>query len=129
MKHPDLDAFDFSGIKLVVFAGQSMSADELERMQEFFAQHGGSPTIINGYGLSECGAAALLSVYDGSYHGIGKALSGVTLRILDDSDHGYHSPEVALVRACSTLRRTPTPRDALVILPSLSSMTSRASPM
>ena len=61
---PDQASFDFSGVKLLIFGGSSLTKGRLQRAREFFDECGGSPVIINGYGLTETTAAVIVNVCD-----------------------------------------------------------------
>lgn len=91
MESPKARDLDLSALRLVVFGGSMMSASQLGRVREFVRAHGGDPLILNGYGLSECGAANTLATFDEVDHGIGQPLEGVSVRIRDDETGEFHA--------------------------------------
>lgn len=91
MTNPKVKGLDLSGLKMIVFGGSPTSADQLRRVREFVRAHGGDSQIVNGYGLSECGAANTLATFDGTDHGIGRPLEGVSVRIRDEETGEFHA--------------------------------------
>jgi long-chain acyl-CoA synthetase len=81
---PDLDRYDLSSLKFVVLSGEKVSLELLQAVRAKIC-----PNIVIGYGSTEAGAevtftdpsddiASLASGY------VGKSISGVQIRIVDD---------------------------------------------
>jgi hypothetical protein len=85
MKLPEGTGLDFSGLRLVVLGGASVSAADKRRYYEFLQKHGaGHVTLLNGYGISELGGACCLSTADVDDESIGYPLPGVRVRLFDE---------------------------------------------
>ena len=94
MKLPEGTTFDFSSLKFVALGGAAVSAAEKRRYHDFIEAHGGKDvTILNGYGLSELGAACCLSTPDLDDESIGYPMPGIDVRLCDDETGTYFSPE------------------------------------
>lgn len=91
MRDPKSKDIDLSSLQMIVFGGAPTSFDQMRRVKEFVQERGGDPYIVNGYGLSECGAANTIGVYDGTDHGIGQPLTGVKVRIRDEETGEFHA--------------------------------------
>ena len=93
MKLPEDTEFDFSSLKFVALGGAAVSAAEKRRYHEFFIAHGAEDvTILNGYGLSELGAACCLSTPDLDDESIGYPMPGIMVRLCDDETGRFFSP-------------------------------------
>lgn len=95
-KYPEAKSIDFSSVNTVIFGGSNMSVEEIKSVQKFMRKHGGEPRIINGYGLSECGAANIVAAYDGNIdvdHGIGRPLNGVNVCLRDEETGEFYAIE------------------------------------
>ena len=94
MRLPEDTVFDFSSLKFVALGGAAVSAAEKRRYHEFIEAHGGKDvTILNGYGLSELGAACCLSSPDLDDEAIGYPMPGIDVRLCDDETGSFFSPE------------------------------------
>ena len=93
MRLPEDTVFDFSSLKFVALGGAAVSAAEKRRYHEFIEAHGGKDvTILNGYGLSELGAACCLSTPDLDDESIGYPMPGIDVRLCDDDTGRFFSP-------------------------------------
>ena len=93
MKLPEDTGFDFSSLKFVALGGAAVSAAEKRRYHDFIEAHGGKDvTILNGYGLSELGAACCLSTPDLDDEFIGYPMPGIDVRLCDDETGRFFSP-------------------------------------
>lgn len=90
-ENPRAKDLDLSSLRIVVFGGSAMSSSQLKRAREFIRAHGGDPRILNGYGLSECGAANTLAELSEVDHGIGQPLEGVSVRIRDEESGEFYA--------------------------------------
>lgn len=83
----DTADLDLSSVTHVVCGGGSLSNDQLRRAQKVFKKCGAHATFINGYGLSECGGAAVVHVVDDKakdgHTKIGRPLKGVRVLVQD----------------------------------------------
>ena len=94
MKLPKDTQFDFSSLKFVALGGTAVSAAEKRRYNEFIEAHSGeNVTILNGYGLSELGAACCLSTPDLDDESIGYPMPGIDIRLCDDETGRFFSPQ------------------------------------
>ncbi len=91
MDDPRAKSLDLSSLRMVVFGGGPTSVSQMEHVREFIRAHGGDPQILNGYGLSECGAANTLATFGEVDHGIGRPLEGVSVRIRDEETGEFHA--------------------------------------
>ena len=88
--------FDFSSLKCLVIGGSAASSDDKHRYAKFLRRHGAKdPIILNGYGLSELGGACILSTPDLDDESIGYVLPGIEIRLHDDDEDVFYSPEDA----------------------------------
>ena len=93
MKLPEGTRFDFSSLRFVALGGTAVSASDKRRYHEFIEAHGGNDvTILNGYGLSELGAACCLSTPDLDDESIGYPMPGIDVRLCDDETGRFFSP-------------------------------------
>ena len=90
MGNPRAKDLDLSCLRLIVFGGSSTSVSQMRQVRDFVRAHGGNPQILNGYGLSECGAANTLAMFGEVDHGIGRPLEGVSVRIRDEETGEFH---------------------------------------
>ncbi len=94
MKLPEDTDFDFSSLEFVALGGTAVSAAEKRRYHEFIEAHSGeNVTILNGYGLSELGAACCLSTPDLDDESIGYPMPGIDIRLCDDETGRFFSPQ------------------------------------
>ena len=94
MRLPEDTVFDFSSLEFVALGGAAVSAAEKRRYHEFIEAHGGkNVTILNGYGLSELGAACCLSTPDLDDESIGYPMPGIDVRLCDDDTGRFFSPK------------------------------------
>ncbi len=93
MKLPEGTRFDFSSLRFVALGGTAVSAAEKKRYHEFIEAHGGkNVTILNGYGLSEVGAACCLSTPDLDDESVGYPMPEIDILLCDDEAGRYFSP-------------------------------------
>lgn len=96
MKRPNGRDMDFSSLRFVVLGGASVSAADKRRYYDFMRQHGaGEVVVLNGYGISELGGACCLSSPELTDEAIGKALPGVSVRLLDEEKGVFLSEDDA----------------------------------
>ena len=81
---------DLSNFSFIFVGGSPVSVDAKRRINETIRRYGGSVGITIGYGLSELGGACILSDPDRADNAIGYPLSGVTVKIFDESDGKFH---------------------------------------
>ena len=94
IKMPEDVHFDFSSLKFVALGGTSVSAADKKRYNEFLEAHGGKDVmILNGYGLTEMGGACCLSSPELDDESIGYPMPGFTIRLYDEENDRYFSPE------------------------------------
>ncbi len=87
---------DFSSLKCLVIGGSAASSDDKHRYDAFLKRHGAKDAIVlNGYGLSELGGACILSTPDLDDESIGYALPGMDIRLHDDDEDVFYTPEDA----------------------------------
>ena len=84
---------DLSSVELVFFGGSYLSMSAKKRYTKYLRECGSRAEIYVGYGLTEIGGAALLTDKNTDDDYLGKPLSGVKVKILDEEDHTYHDPE------------------------------------
>lgn len=81
---------DLSSVKMLILGGEYLSADTRQRLNKLLRKRGSEARVVNGYGLSEAGAAVIISGPDCDDDTIGYPLPGVEVRILDEEDGTYH---------------------------------------
>ncbi len=94
---PDLDKYDLSSVKFVVFSGEKVSAELIGEIREKIA-----PIVINGYGSTEAGPEVTFTEPDDDPAKIaqgyaGKPLPTVKIKIVDDDDNELPQGEVGEV--------------------------------
>ncbi|MBR2743260.1 MAG: acyl--CoA ligase [Clostridia bacterium] len=85
LPQPDLSAFAF-----VFVGGAYYSAETKKRYDEFIKKCGAKTRTINGYGISEAGAACIVSDPSRDDDSIGRPLSGVKVKIYDEDEKKYY---------------------------------------
>ncbi|MBR0409437.1 MAG: acyl--CoA ligase [Eubacterium sp.] len=93
MELPDYKAPDLSSLKLIAVGGSYLSADKKKTYNEWIRQRGARVRIINGYGLTETGAACILAPVDREDDAIGYPMPGVQVRIFDEEEEKFYKPE------------------------------------
>lgn len=84
---------NLSHLKFVFLGGNYVSALAKKRYDAYLKKCGAKVQTSIGYGLSEVGAACILSSPDRKDDAIGYPLSGVTVRIYDEEEDRYYSLE------------------------------------
>ncbi len=83
---------DLSGIELVFIGGSYVSPDAKRRYCDFLKKCGSDARVFIGYGMTETGGAVVLADSDCFEDSIGRPLSGIKVRILDENDGNYYDP-------------------------------------
>ena len=84
---------DFSSFEHIIVGGSYVSADAKKRYDRLLRRNGAKSTIMIGYGVSEAGAACILAPPGRKDDAIGYPLSGVRVKIYDESDGKYYDIE------------------------------------
>jgi acyl-CoA synthetase (AMP-forming)/AMP-acid ligase II len=84
LEHPDREAFDLSTLRLSVTGAASVPVEVVRRMRDDL----GIATVVTGYGLTETTGTVSMCRHDDPpevvARTVGKPLSGVSVRVLDD---------------------------------------------
>lgn len=81
---------DLSSLKFVFLGGSYVSPDAKHRCCDFLGECGSDGQILVGYGMTETGGAVILAEADCFEDSIGKPLSGVDVKILDENEEKYY---------------------------------------
>ncbi|MCR5587779.1 MAG: AMP-binding protein [Lachnospiraceae bacterium] len=84
---------DLSCFELFISGGVCVSEEDCNDAVEFFKNHNSNAKVIVGYGLSEVGAACIISkpgVDEAS--AMGHALDGVKIKLYDEAEDKYYDP-------------------------------------
>lgn len=84
---------DLSGIELLFIGGSYVSYDAKKRYDKYLSKCGLKTKGLIGYGLSEAGAACILSTEDRDDEAIGYPLPGIKVKIYDENEGRYYDPE------------------------------------
>ncbi|MBR4797649.1 MAG: AMP-binding protein, partial [Oscillospiraceae bacterium] len=85
--------FDFSSFEHVIVGGSFVSEDAKKRFDRFLKRNGAKSASMIGYGVSEAGAACILAPSGREDNAIGYPLSGVRVKLYDESDGRYYGME------------------------------------
>ncbi len=83
---------DLSSVELVFLGGSYLSESAKKRYTKYLRECNSQAEIYVGYGLAEIGGAALLTDKNTEDDYLGKPLSGVKVKILDEESNTYHDP-------------------------------------
>ncbi|MDO5476277.1 MAG: class I adenylate-forming enzyme family protein [Eubacteriales bacterium] len=83
---------DLSSLEMVFIGGSYVSPDAKRRYCEFLKKCGSAGRVFIGYGMTETGGAAVLADSECFEDSIGRPLSGIKVRILDEEDGNYYDP-------------------------------------
>lgn len=83
---------DLSSVELVFLGGSYLSASTKKRYTKYLRDCDSQAEIYVGYGLTEIGGAALLTDKNTEDDYLGKPLSGVKVKILDEESNTYYDP-------------------------------------
>lgn len=81
---------DFSSLEYVFCGGEYFSAESREEFNQFLRKCGSKVKVTPGYGLSEMGAACIVSHSDREDDAMGYPLSGVKVKIFDEEVGSFH---------------------------------------
>ena len=81
---------DLSSLKFVFLGGSYVSPDAKQRFVDFLEECGSDGSILVGYGMTETGGAVILAEADCFEDSIGRPLSGVHVKILDENTGKYY---------------------------------------
>lgn len=84
---------DLSSLKMCIAGGVYVSPDMKKRYDDYLKKCGAGIRTMIGYGLSEAGAAVILSDPERTDDVIGYPLPGVKIRIFDEEEEKYYTPE------------------------------------
>ena len=81
---------DLSALELVFLGGSYVSPESKRNCDDFLKKNGANVKSVIGYGLSEVGAACILSTPDRDDDAIGYPLPGVRVKIRDEKTKEFH---------------------------------------
>ena len=84
---------DLSNVEVVFLGGSYISKSTKKRYMKYLRDCGSKAEIYVGYGLTEIGGAALLTDKNTEDDCLGKPLSGVKVKILDEENNTFYDPE------------------------------------
>ena len=84
---------DLSNVEVVFLGGSYISKSVKKRYMKYLRDCGSKAEIYVGYGLTEIGGAALLTGKNTEDDCLGKPLSGVKVKILDEENNTFYDPE------------------------------------
>ncbi|MBR3166057.1 MAG: AMP-binding protein [Lachnospiraceae bacterium] len=84
---------DLSSLELCFIGGIYTSADKKRQYDEFLERCGSKARVTIGYGLSEAGGAVIIADPERTDDAIGRPLPGVKVKIFDEEEGKYYSPE------------------------------------
>ncbi len=84
---------DFSHLEFIFFGGSYCSVDNRRRYNKFLKKCGSKAKLTVGYGMSEAGAACILSTQGRKDDAMGYPLSGVKVKIYDEDEDKYYDIE------------------------------------
>ena len=81
---------DFSSLELIFLGGSYVSVSTKKSFRTYLNRCGCHAKLYVGYGLTEAGGAVLLSEADSRDDSVGKPLSGIKVKILDEEENQYY---------------------------------------
>ncbi|MBQ6360992.1 MAG: acyl--CoA ligase [Lachnospiraceae bacterium] len=84
---------DLSSLAFIFLGGVYVSLDEKRRLDNYLAECGCKVRTTIGYGLTEAGAAVIISDAERTDDAIGFPLQGVKVLICDEEDGKFYTPE------------------------------------
>jgi acyl-coenzyme A synthetase/AMP-(fatty) acid ligase len=99
---------DLSSLKLCAVGGGYLSEERKKKFNDYIKERGGNIRVTNGYGLTEAGAACILSDPERDDDAIGFPMPGISVKIFDEDEKKFYSIEDGprtggLYIACDTI--------------------------